>query len=75
MVKIKLVPRREVSHIVIADSRRATNAKAIDRIGLAGLKRGVPCVSIDITALKFWLRAGALPTKAAAKLLASVGLL
>ncbi|XXN19733.1 MAG: 30S ribosomal protein S16 [Candidatus Hodgkinia cicadicola] len=75
MVKIKLVPRREVSHIIIADSRRTRNAKAIDKIGLVSLKRGIPCVSIDIIALKMWLRVGALPTKAVTRLLVNAGLL
>ncbi|AUG34187.1 30S ribosomal protein S16 [Candidatus Hodgkinia cicadicola] len=75
MVKIRLIPRRTSRNIVVADSRRARNAKLIDKLGVVCVKRNAPCVSIDIIALRFWLRAGALPTHAAARLLVNVGLL
>ncbi|XXN13766.1 MAG: 30S ribosomal protein S16 [Candidatus Hodgkinia cicadicola] len=75
MVRIRLVPKRESKHIVVADSRRARDAKAIDKLGIVSTKRGLPCVSIDIVALRSWLKAGALPTRSVAKILANAGLL
>ncbi len=75
MVKIRLIPRQTSKDIVVADSRRARDAKAVYKLGTACAKRGVCCVSVDIAALSAWLRAGALPTRAAARLLVSAGLL
>ncbi|XXM93299.1 MAG: 30S ribosomal protein S16 [Candidatus Hodgkinia cicadicola] len=75
MVKIRLIPRRTSQNIVVADSRRARGAKAIDKLGVVCTRRAMLCVSIDIIALKSWLRAGALPTRALARLLVNAGLL
>ncbi|AUG91533.1 30S ribosomal protein S16 [Candidatus Hodgkinia cicadicola] len=75
MVKIRLIPRQTSQNIVVADSRRARDAKVIDKLGVVCVKRNAPCVSVNATALKLWLRAGALPTRAAARLLFNVGLL
>ncbi|AIC63848.1 30S ribosomal protein S16 [Candidatus Hodgkinia cicadicola] len=75
MVKIRLIPGRTSQSIVVADSRRARTAKVIDKLGVVCVKRNSPCVSINVMALKSWLRAGALPTHAAARLLVNVGLL
>ncbi|ATW06169.1 30S ribosomal protein S16 [Candidatus Hodgkinia cicadicola] len=75
MVKIRLIPRRTSQDVVVADSRRARNAKVIDRLGVVCVKRNVLCVSVNVLALRFWLCAGALPTHAAARLLVNVGLI
>ncbi|AUI38900.1 30S ribosomal protein S16 [Candidatus Hodgkinia cicadicola] len=75
MVRIRLIPRRTTQNIVVADSGRARNAKVVDKLGVVRVKRNALRVSIDVMALKSWLRAGVLPTRAAARLLVNVGIL
>lgn len=53
MVKIRLIPRRTSQDVVVADSRRARNAKVIDRLGVVCVKRNVLCVSVNVLALRF----------------------
>ncbi|AUG91645.1 30S ribosomal protein S16 [Candidatus Hodgkinia cicadicola] len=39
MVKIRLIPRQTSQNIVVADSRRARDAKVIDKLGVVCVKR------------------------------------
>ncbi|XXM90121.1 30S ribosomal protein S16 [Candidatus Hodgkinia cicadicola] len=75
MVKIRLVPRSKSYHIVVADARRARDAKTIDILGSMSWVRCARRISINMDALKSWLRVGALPTRAVIKLLTNAGLL
>ncbi|ATW06042.1 30S ribosomal protein S16 [Candidatus Hodgkinia cicadicola] len=75
MVKIGLMLACASQNVVVADSGRARNAKAVGKLGMVCVKCDVLCVGGAIIAPRSWLRAGAFPTHAAARLLVNVGLL
>ncbi len=70
MVKVKLAGARGCRRVVVADARAARGGRVLERVG--SVVGGRICISL--VALRSWLKAGALPSKAALKLLSKAGL-
>ncbi|MFP3037693.1 MAG: 30S ribosomal protein S16 [Candidatus Hodgkinia cicadicola] len=72
MPKIRLIPAPNAFRIAVMDSRRKRTGVALDRIGFVQISPLRTRVSLDIFALRTWLRSGALPTKPLIKLLSNL---